>query len=41
MASTGDRRYRFPRWRAFALVMAKPPATRDAYIELPSGARAD
>ena len=33
MASTGDRRYRFPRWRAFALVMAKPPTTRDAYIE--------
>ena len=25
MSATGNRRYRFPRWRAFATLMAKPP----------------
>ena len=33
MSSTGNRRYRFPRWRAFALLMSKPPSGRDAYVE--------
>jgi len=33
MSATGNRRYRFPRWRAFASLMAKPPSSRDAYID--------
>jgi len=33
MSSTGNRRHRFPRWRAFALLMAKPPRGREAYVE--------
>ena len=33
MSTTGNRRYRFPRWRAFALLMSKPPRGRDAYVE--------
>jgi pimeloyl-ACP methyl ester carboxylesterase len=33
MSTTGNRRYRFPRWRAFALLLAKPPSSRDAYID--------
>ena len=33
MSATGNRRYRFPRWRAFALLMSKPPRGRDAYVE--------
>ena len=33
MSTTGNRRYRFPRWRAFALLMAKPPVGREAYVE--------
>ena len=33
MSATGNRRYRFPRWRAFASLMAKPPSSREGYIE--------
>jgi len=33
MSSTGNRRYRFPRWRAFGLLMAKPPSSREGYVE--------
>ncbi len=33
MSATGNRRYRFPKWRAFALLLAKPPTTRDGYVE--------
>jgi pimeloyl-ACP methyl ester carboxylesterase len=33
MSSTGNRRYRMPRWRAFALLMAKPPSSREGYVE--------
>jgi pimeloyl-ACP methyl ester carboxylesterase len=33
MSATGNRRYRFPRWRAFALLMAKPPSTRQDYVD--------
>ena len=33
MSTTGNRRYRFPRWRAFALLVAKPAASRDGYVE--------
>ncbi len=33
MSTTGDRRFRFPRWRAFALLMAKPPSSREGYVE--------
>ena len=33
MSATGNRRYRFPRWRAFALLMAKPRRGRDAYVD--------
>ena len=33
MSATGNRRYRFPRWRAFAALMAKPASSREAYIE--------
>ena len=33
MSTTGDRRFRFPRWRAFGLLMAKPPTSRDGYVE--------
>ena len=33
MSTTGNRRYRFPRWRAFAPLMAKPPRRRDGYVE--------
>jgi pimeloyl-ACP methyl ester carboxylesterase len=33
MSTTGNRRYRFPRWRAFALLLAKPPSGRDAYVD--------
>ncbi len=33
MSTTGNRRYRFPRWRAFALLLAKPPSSREGYVE--------
>ena len=33
MSATGNRRYRFPRWRAFASLMAKPPSSRAGYVE--------
>ncbi|MDX6583173.1 MAG: hypothetical protein QOI10_2357 [Solirubrobacterales bacterium] len=33
MSTTGNRRFRFPRWRAFSLLMAKPPSSREGYIE--------
>jgi pimeloyl-ACP methyl ester carboxylesterase len=33
MSSTGNRRYRFPRWRTFALLLAKPPSSREGYVE--------
>ncbi len=33
MSSTGNRLHRFPRWRAFATLMAKPPREREAAIE--------
>jgi pimeloyl-ACP methyl ester carboxylesterase len=33
MSTTGNRRYRFPRWRAFALLVAKPPSSREGYVE--------
>jgi pimeloyl-ACP methyl ester carboxylesterase len=33
MSATGNRRYRFPRWRAFATLMAKPASSREGYVE--------
>lgn len=33
MSTTGSRALRFPRWRAFGALMAKPPADRDGYVE--------
>ena len=33
MSTTGSRRLRFPRWRAFGAVMARPPRDRDGFIE--------
>jgi pimeloyl-ACP methyl ester carboxylesterase len=33
MSTTGNRRLRFPRWRAFGALMAKPPSGRDGYVE--------
>ena len=33
MSTTGSRRLRFPRWRAFGALMAKPPSGREGYIE--------
>jgi pimeloyl-ACP methyl ester carboxylesterase len=33
MSTTGNRRFRFPRWRAFALLMAKPARSREGYVE--------
>jgi pimeloyl-ACP methyl ester carboxylesterase len=33
MSATGNRRLRLPRWRAFGTVMAKPPSSRDGYVE--------
>jgi pimeloyl-ACP methyl ester carboxylesterase len=33
MSTTGNRRYRFPRWPAFALLVAKPPSSREGYVE--------
>jgi pimeloyl-ACP methyl ester carboxylesterase len=33
MSATGNRRYRFPSWRAFASLMAKPASSREGYID--------
>ena len=33
MSTTGNRRLRFPRWRAFGALMAKPPSSREGYVE--------
>jgi pimeloyl-ACP methyl ester carboxylesterase len=33
MSTTGSRRLRFPRWRAFGALMAKPPSNREGYVE--------
>ena len=33
MSSTGNRRFRFPRWRAFATLLAKPQSSREGYVE--------
>ncbi len=33
MSTTGSRWLRFPRWRAFGALMAKPPSSRDGYVE--------
>jgi pimeloyl-ACP methyl ester carboxylesterase len=33
MSTTGSRWLRFPRWRAFGALMAKPPSDRDGYVE--------
>ena len=33
MSTTGSRRLRFPRWRAFGTLMAKPPSNREGYVE--------
>jgi pimeloyl-ACP methyl ester carboxylesterase len=33
MSATGNRRYRFPSWRAFASLMARPASSREGYIE--------
>jgi pimeloyl-ACP methyl ester carboxylesterase len=33
MSTTGNRRLRLPRWRAFGTLMAKPPRDRDGYAD--------
>jgi pimeloyl-ACP methyl ester carboxylesterase len=33
MSTPGSRRLRFPRWRAFGALMAKPPSDRDGYVD--------
>ena len=33
MSATGNRRYRFPSWRAFASLMAKPASSREGYVD--------
>jgi pimeloyl-ACP methyl ester carboxylesterase len=33
MSTTGNRRLRFPRWRAFGALMAKPPSHREGYVD--------
>jgi pimeloyl-ACP methyl ester carboxylesterase len=33
MSTPGSRRLRWPRWRAFGALMAKPPSSREGYVE--------
>jgi pimeloyl-ACP methyl ester carboxylesterase len=33
MSATGNRRYRLPRWQAFATLLSRPAATREDYVE--------
>jgi pimeloyl-ACP methyl ester carboxylesterase len=33
MSSTGNRRLGLPKWRAFGTLMAKPPRSREGYVE--------